>query len=349
MEAAKIMRTKWLKPLRKSNFVTFGSPLIDLVINVTDTFLEKFDLNHNDAVALQNDNVLFEEVEKLMPKYVIGGCALNTARALKKVLENGTCTVVGAVGDDDYCKYIKNQLDEDTVGWVFVTLPTNTGRCAVLVNGNHRSLCTDLGASKYFTVENLQSEEIWKVVQNAHYFYLPGFFLSVSVECVTILAQHTFQKFFSLNLSAPFIVERYKDQILDLLPYVDILFGNETEVKSLAKALGWEYKDLSEMLLRINALNVRSKSRVTVITRGPKSVLMAHDNNVAEFLVEELEQDKIKDTNGAGDAFVGGFLANFIMGKSLGTCVLGGIDIARRAIQHNGCLFGSNALAEWKF
>lgn len=34
-------------------------------------------------------------------------------------------------------------------------------------------------------------------------------------------------KIFSLNLSAPFISQFYKEQMMKVMPYVDILFGNE--------------------------------------------------------------------------------------------------------------------------
>jgi len=34
-------------------------------------------------------------------------------------------------------------------------------------------------------------------------------------------------RLFSMNLSAPFLCTAFKDQLMSLLPYVDILFGNE--------------------------------------------------------------------------------------------------------------------------
>jgi len=34
-------------------------------------------------------------------------------------------------------------------------------------------------------------------------------------------------RLFTMNLSAPFLCTAFKDQLLSLLPYVDILFGNE--------------------------------------------------------------------------------------------------------------------------
>lgn len=58
-----------------------------------------------------------------------------------------------------------------------------------------------------------------------------------------------------------------------------------------------------------------------------------------EIPVEKLPADKIVDTNGAGDAFVGGFLAQLVQEKSLETCVRCGIWAARQIIQRSGCTF----------
>lgn len=43
------------------------------------------------------------------------------------------------------------------------------------------------------------------------------------------LAKNALEKnqIFALNVSAPFVMEFYKKQLEDVLPYVDILFGNE--------------------------------------------------------------------------------------------------------------------------
>ena len=45
------------------------------------------------------------------------------------------------------------------------------------------------------------------------------------------------------------------------------------------------------------------------------------------------------DTNGAGDAFVGGFLAALVEGKDQSTCVRCGIWAATKIIQQSGCTF----------
>lgn len=42
-------------------------------------------------------------------------------------------------------------------------------------------------------------------------------------------------KLFMTNLSAPFLVSAFKEPMMAAMPYVDILFGNETEALAFAK------------------------------------------------------------------------------------------------------------------
>ncbi|KAK4874843.1 hypothetical protein RN001_014203 [Aquatica leii] len=325
--------------MRESSIVTFGSPLIDVIVNVDDSFLNKFNLEPNNATAVGEESEIFEAIQASSPKYVVGGCALNTARVLKHVSKDLLCTVIGAVGDDDYAQLVKRQLDQDHVRYVFVTVPKTTGRCAVLLNEDNRSLCTDLGASKFFTLEHLKRKEVWDYVQTGSCIYVPGFFLSVSVDCVLTIAKNTTEKIFALNLSAPFIVERYSQEIFWLLPYVDLLFGNESELRALARAFGFTSKNLNQISKYVYTLNCRDKSMVMVITRGSKSVFLVHNNEITKHRVKTLDKSRIKDTSAAGDAFVGGFLGSFVSGESLDACVSCGINVAQTVIQSSGCWF----------
>lgn len=66
-----------------------------------------------------------------------------------------------------------------------------------------------------------------------------GFFLTVSVESILKVAKHASEtnKLFCLNLSAPFICQFFKDNLMKVMPYVDVLFGNETVSYILAAAM----------------------------------------------------------------------------------------------------------------
>ena len=50
-----------------------------------------------------------------------------------------------------------------------------------------------------------------------------------------------------------------------------------------------------------------------------------------------LPKEKLVDTNGAGDAFVGGFLAYLAKGGDLAACCNAGNYAARQIIQVSGC------------
>jgi hypothetical protein len=59
------------------------------------------------------------------------------------------------------------------------------------------------------------------------------------------------------------------------------------------------------------------KDRMVIITQGSKSTVVAYKGEVKEFAVPAVPAEEIVDLNGAGDSFVGGFLAKFTQNKSL--------------------------------
>jgi adenosine kinase len=125
-------------------------------------------------------------------------------------------------------------------------------------------------------------------------------------------------KVFALNLSAPFIPQFFGAQLQQVLPYVDILISNESEAEAWASANGLaDPKDLPAIAKTI-ALHQKANSarpRIVVITHGAESthyVSSADSENVKVIPVHALGEEEIVDTNGAGDAFAGGFLGECV-------------------------------------
>ena len=84
------------------------------------------------------------------------------------------------------------------------------------------------------------------------------------------------------------------------------------------------------------------RPRTVVITQGADDVVVAFSDSPAEFRqfpVHTLSESQIVDTNGAGDAFVGAFLAYKVLGKPLKLCVEAGIYAATEVIKLSGCTF----------
>lgn len=80
-----------------------------------------------------------------------------------------------------------------------------------------------------------------------------------------------------------------------------------------------------------------------IITQGSQPVLLAQEGKVKEIPVEVLDKEKIVDTNGAGDAFVGGFLGQYVQGQPLEVCVRCGVWTATQIIQRSGCTYEGKA------
>jgi adenosine kinase len=87
------------------------------------------------------------------------------------------------------------------------------------------------------------------------------------------------------------------------------------------------------------------RPRIVILTQGPLPVIVATstvgstDISIEEFPVEALANELIVDTNGAGDAFVGGFLAQLYQDKEIKDCVKAGIYLSREVVQRSGCTF----------
>jgi adenosine kinase len=127
------------------------------------------------------------------------------------------------------------------------------------------------------------------------------------------------------------------------MPYVDILIGNETEAAAYAEAHNIESKDVKKIAETIaNGPKKNAKrSRTVVFTQGtdPTVAVTAKEGggvDVKEVAVHAIGEDKINDTNGAGDAFAGGFVAGIVEGKSLETAIDMGQWLAKLSIQELG-------------
>jgi adenosine kinase len=46
-------------------------------------------------------------------------------------------------------------------------------------------------------------------------------------------------------------VPPFKKTLMDAMPYIDFLFGNETEAAAFAASEGWETQDVQEIALKV--------------------------------------------------------------------------------------------------
>jgi adenosine kinase len=251
-------------------------------------------------------------------------------------------TFFGCVGEDENSRILEERAKNDGVYVRYQKRSDQvTGKCAVLIKGKHRSLIAHLAAANHFSEDHILKEENLKIIDNAEYFYISGFFLTVSVPSILTVAKKANErnKPFMMNLSAPFISQFFKEPLMQVMPYIDILFGNESEALTFSSEQNFGTENLKEIgfkLVNLPKLN-NNRKRIVILTQGHDPVLLFENDNVREFPVAELQESEIVDTNGAGDAFVGGFLSQYIQNKSFDDCINVGIRAARKIIQRSGC------------
>lgn len=330
-----------------------GNPLLDISATVSEDVLAKYGLEANNAILAEDKHmpVYAELANSPGATYSAGGATQNSIRVAQWMLQSHNATsYFGAIGDDDYGKTMTSCCAEDNVNVQYYINPQMaTGTCAVVITGNNRSLVANLSAANTYKVDHLLEKAQWSVVETASIYYIAGFFLTVSPESMMAVGKHaaTEGKTLCFNLSAPFLMQvpPFLAAMKDVLPYVDICFGNETEAATLSEAMGYDTKDLTEIAIKLaQSEKATVRPRTVVFTQGaePTIIVVADSSrvwSVNNFPVIPIKPENIVDTNGAGDAFVGGFLSGLAKGNPIADCVASGNYSANVIIQQSGCAF----------
>ncbi|KAK3853436.1 hypothetical protein Pcinc_031615 [Petrolisthes cinctipes] len=326
-----------------------GNPLLDICINTGPEYLTKYDIEPNNAILAEDKHQpMYKEMAAMdNVEYIAGGATQNSMRVAQWILRKSNCaTFMGSVGKDEFGETLEKKARDAGVTVRYQKqIAHPTGTCAVVVtkNGKCRSLVANLAAANHFTKSHLEIPENRALLEKAKYYYISGFFLTVSPESILMVGKHACDnnKTFCMNLSAPFLCEFFKEPMMKAFPYIDIIFGNETEADKFSEVQGLGTTNVEEIALKMSALPKEnsSRSRIVIITQGADNVILARDGKIRKFPATKLSEEELIDTNGAGDAFVGGFLSQLVQEKEVDKCIKCGIWAATKIIQRSGCSF----------
>lgn len=324
---------------------SIGNPLLDISAEVDQAFLDKYKLKANDAILADDSHKeLFNDMVKLFKaEYVPGGAAQNTIRIAQWLIGVPKATsFMGCIAKDRFGQILEEKVADAGVQASYMYTDSEpTGTCAVCLTGKSRSLVAYLAAANKFNSSHLDVPANWALVTKAKYYYVSGFPLTVCPDAMLRIAKHASEndKLFSMNLSAPFLCSVFKEPMSQLLPYVDIVFCNESEAAAFSEAFKLGTKDLTEIAHKIAKYRKENgnHSRMVVITQGADPTIIVHEGKAKLYPVIHIDPKDIVDTNSAGDAFVGGFLAQLVQGGSIEDCVRSANYAANYIIQQSGC------------
>ncbi|KAI9726416.1 MAG: adenosine kinase [Chrysothrix sp. TS-e1954] len=306
------------------------NPLLDIQAVGDDKLLNKYGLKANDAILAEEKHLgIYADLESRDAKLIAGGAAQNTARGAQYILSPSSVVYLGAVGKDSYADTLDSACKQAGLATEYLRLDSHpTGRCGVVITGHDRSMCTDLAAANHYTLDHLKQPQIWSHAQKAEMFYVGGYHLTVSPPAAMALGEEAAStgKPFAFGMGAPFIPSFFAEPLGKLFPYCDYIFCNETEAGAWAeKQENISDKSIPGIAKAMAAVPKKNtkRARTVIISQGtdPTVIAIGGESKTHEFPVHAIDPKEINDTNGAGDAFAGGFLAGLVDGKDLKTCV----------------------------
>lgn len=326
----------------------FGNPLLDVIIHLDDNnILKKYNLKEDGEKEISKNEMktIIDDLSYLKPVFAPGGCVQNTLRILQWVLGKPNCTMMfGGIGKDLQGKILKGLVEDDGVQTKYIEYENEaTGTSLVLINGANRTLLAHIGAAQQLQIDNLQSINITSVLESIDVVYMEGFFLSHRIDVGKYIEEHCKSQniLFAFNLSGAYMIKMYPNDMLYFAQTCDILLGNRREFETLIAVIksALKIEDFA-MDLSYNYTNVKHLpyGKMVVITDGSHPIICCHSNGLLEkFNVPITDCGKIKDTNGAGDAFVAGFLGGLLNKRNPTCCLKWGCWVAHQIMQQIGC------------
>ena len=302
--------------------IGIGNAIVDVICKVEEVFI-----TNNKLIKSTMKLVDESEFKKLLSSLKIentvsGGSVANSIVGLSQL--GNEVGFIGKVNDDELGAKYEEGLKKENVKYFYSkkkeTIPTGT--CLILITpDSERTMVTFLGTAGKISDKDIDINAIEK----SEILFLEGYLWDEGAPKKAFEKAINSSKKVAMSLSDLFCVERHKPHFLELVKNkLDITFTNEQEIMSLINARRFE--DVIEFS--------KKTKKLIVITRGEKGALAIRNNEVAECSAKP--NLKIMDLTGAGDLFAGGFLHEYINGKTLKENLEKGTEMSSKIIQTIG-------------
>lgn len=299
-----------------------GNALVDIITKIEDdSILDSFGLPKGSMtlVDLDTSNYIHAETMGMPKSKASGGSAANTIHGLAHLgVDTG---FVGTVGNDDMGMFFKKDMQVNQIKPILFKTLHETGRAMALISTDtERTFATYLGAAI-----DLSSEDITHDVFDGYdYLYIEGYLVQNRrmITKALRLASGMGLKIY-LDLASYNVVEENREFFRSLIEkYVDILFANMEEIKSLME------KPPEEA-----AREISSDVDIVVVKMGAEGSFCLCKDKMVRIGVRPSSPI---DTTGAGDLYAAGFIYGHMQGLDPEICGKMGAILAGRIIELEG-------------
>lgn len=306
--------------------VGIGNALVDVIAHADERFLTHHELVKGSMALVEMDRALDLYAALGTAVEMSGGSAANTMCGVASL--GGRAAYIGKVSGDELGQVFGH--DMAAVGVAFRSggraAEVPTGRCIIVVTPDaQRTMNTYLGVSSLLGEPDLDEAAI----ADGAVLYMEGYLFDrddakAAFRRAAAVAHEAGRKV-SLTLSDSFCVDRHRDDFAALVRHdVDILFGNEDELRAL-----YRVDDLQAAVAE-----VRRHCELVAVTTGAAGSLVVTADEIVEVPAEPVA--RVLDTTGAGDLYAAGFLFGYTSGGDLAECGRIGSIAAAEVISHVG-------------
>ena len=299
--------------------IGIGNALVDVMTFIhDDSILGNFGLPKGSMQLVDNakSQLIKNNTSSFKRSMTSGGSAANTIHGLAML--GADTGFIGSVGKDENGDFFESDMKKAGVRTMLFRRSSITGTAVALISpDSERTFATHLGAA----TELSPGELIPDFFKPYNILYIEGYLINDRslVEKACILANENKMEI-ALDLASYNVVDaRLKDFKEIIEKYIDIVFANEEEARSLTglkpeKAL----------------MEITEGLKITIIKQGKDGSLIRRGKEIMK--IEPLPVKSI-DTTGAGDLYAAGFLYGYANGLSLDKCGLIGSIVAGHVIE----------------
>lgn len=293
-----------------SKIYGFGNALIDIEIQITEEELNEINIEKGFMKHISRNNLEMYLGRFSNQRYsaLPGGSVANSLYAANQ--HNVQTHFSFAIGKDDFGKSFINSFKSDLCTLSFYESDLPTGVCLIFITPDgQRTMAANLGANTDIHTDCVDKEKLI----TSEYLLFDNFSLStqngfnVAKYCMSLKPSPKV----CFGISDVSLIEEnsvYLSEVLDT--DIEVLYGNEAEFNAFSK------------VYKIDSLNVLK-------TYGKKGASF----NETRLKAPEIE---IVNSNGAGDALLGTFLANLINNKNIEESLRDAITYASEVCKTNG-------------
>jgi sugar/nucleoside kinase (ribokinase family) len=257
-----------------------------------------------------------------------GGCAANTAVALKKLgIKSG---VIGKVGNDPFGKFIIDDLTKKGIetSQISGSQTEETSKTIIIPTENEdRRYLHLFGANRDFRINDINFDYL----SGVKCIYVGGFLGIPEFKSESLVSVFKFAKEEKMLTVLDVITPGPGDYIKEfetVLPYVDLFVPNDDEAALITGEKDPEKQ--ADILLGLGAGTV-------IITMGSQGALLKTRNILVESKCYDVD---FIDASGAGDAFDAGLITALLDGESLKDALKTACAMGASCVTKLGCSEG---------